>query len=369
MLKKNVIAGAIASAFLSAAASVGAYAQAGGAAVPFILISPDSRANGMGDAGTGIADNINAIHWNSAGLIFQAYSQPGKDPKYQQGALSYSKWLPQFQADLFYSYAAFGRYFEEVQGVLAANFIFMNLGEFQRTNEQGQALGTFRSNEFALSFAYSTLLTDDLSGGVVFKYIQSNLAGTSTSGGSEGGTGRSGAFDLALMYKPLEFKPFGLDLDNRFGLGLNIQNIGPSMTYNTQADPLPSMLRLGVGIDLVRDEYNELRFGMDFAKLLVRRTSEGTDRIPRSLVTAWQNPGGEFSMGMEYIYEKVIALRAGYFAEPETAGNRKYLTFGAGVKYDIFGFDFSFINPMEENHPLANTLRFTLLVDWNQVGG
>lgn len=39
-----------------------AYSQAGGSAVPFLLISPDARASGMGETGVAIADDINAIY-------------------------------------------------------------------------------------------------------------------------------------------------------------------------------------------------------------------------------------------------------------------------------------------------------------------
>ena len=49
------------------------FAQAGGAAVPFLLISPDARGSGMGEVGTAIADDINAVFWNPAGLGFHGY--------------------------------------------------------------------------------------------------------------------------------------------------------------------------------------------------------------------------------------------------------------------------------------------------------
>ncbi|MBL7999108.1 MAG: PorV/PorQ family protein [Candidatus Kapabacteria bacterium] len=338
------------------AATSGLFAQAGGAAVPFLLISPDARASGMGETGTAIADNINAIHWNTGGLAFQ---------QKRQIALTYSKWLPQFNADLFYSYGTYGQYFKELDGTIALNFIFMNLGQFQRTSDNGTALGApFRSNEFAVGLSYGTLIGDDLGAGVQLRYIQSNLS-PAVPGQQAPGVGVSGGFDFGLLWKPRDFDlGGGFDLSERFNLGLNLQNVGPKMTYRNEADPLPTMLRLGTAVNVVRDEFNDLTFTVDVAKLMVKRDEFGSDPLPRSFVTSWGRGGAELSMGAEYWYERVFALRGGYFTEPSRVGNRQFITFGAGVKYDIFHLDFSFINTIEENHPLANTMRFSLLIDW-----
>jgi hypothetical protein len=346
---------------LCAASSL--YAQGGGAAVPFLLISPDSRANGMGDVGTGIADNIHAMYWNPGGLAYQFD---------RQATLSYSKWLPQFNADLFYSYAAYSQYVESLQGTVGASFTFMNLGEFTRTNINGEALGVFRSNEFALSLTYATQLSEDFGAGVNVKYIQSNLSQGATSGGEQGGTGSSAAVDLGILWKPSKLSIGGVDLSDRLNVGVNIQNIGSAVTYIAFSDPLPTSFRLGLSGKLLdgSDGFNELTLAADVSKLLVKRDSAGGfDRLPLSIATAWTNPGMETAIGLEYIYAKLISLRAGYFTEPSRLGNRTFLTFGAGVRYDIFSFDFSFINPTEQNHPLANTLRFTLLVNWQNITG
>lgn len=344
------------------------FGQAGGSAVPFLSISPDARANGMGDVGTGIADDVNAIYWNPGGLAFLDYFEYGDDfdldeelIPYRQVALSYSLWLPQFNADLFYSYLTIGQYVEEMDGTVAFNFIFMNLGEFTRTSGGGDILGKFMSNEFAAGLSYGTIIAPDLGVGFQLKYIQSNLTPTSVQG-QDAGTGISAAFDIGVLWKPQDLS--FLDIEDRLSLGLNLQNIGPKVTYIKEADPLPSTLRLGMAVDVVKDEFNELTFAFDFAKLLVKRDSIGSDPLPKSLVTAWQNPGAELSFGMEYWYEHVVALRGGYFTEPAVLGNRQYYTFGAGVRYDIFRLDFSFINTIEETNPLANTMRFSMLIDW-----
>lgn len=342
----------VCTAFLSVTAS---YGQAGGAAVPFLLISPDARASGMGDVGTAIADDINAVFWNPGGLAFASESN--------QVALSYSRWLPQFNADLFYSYGTYGTYVDAIGGTLAGTFIFMNLGEFTKTNENGQALGKFRSNEFCLGISYGTEVAPDLGAGVQVKYIQSNLAPASV-GGSGAGTGVSAAFDLGFLWTPSKLSILGVDLDRVLRLGVNLQNVGPKMTYDRESDPLPTNLRLGAAVKLVEDEFNDLIITADFMKLLVKRDSLSSDPIPKSFVTAWGRGGIETGIGMEYVYDRIVALRGGYFTEPAVAGAREYFTLGAGVRYDVFKLDFSYYITVEQNHPLGNTLRFSLLVDW-----
>ncbi len=335
--------------------AVTSYGQAGGAAVPFLLIAPDARASGMGEVGTAIADDINAVFWNPAGLGFQTNTR--------QIALSFSKWLPQFNADLFYSYGTYGQYVEALDGTIAGTFIFMNLGEFTRTADDGTELGKFRSNEFSIGVSYGTQIGKDVTAGVQIKYIQSNLA---PAGGQQAsaGTGVSAAFDIGFQWKPTKLNILGADLDNVLALGVNLQNVGPKMTYLNESDPLPTSLRMGIGFKLVEDEFNDLLISADFAKLLVRRDSLGSDAIPKSFVSAWGVGGIETGIGLEYIYDQAVALRGGYFSEPKAAGARNFFTLGAGVTYDVFVLDFSYILTVEDNHPLANTLRFSLIVDW-----
>ena len=143
-----------------------------------------------------------------------------------------------------------------------------------------------------------------------------------------------------------------------------MQNVGPKITYINESDPLPTNLRLGVAYSLFKDEYNDLTILADMSKLLVYRDSLTADPVPKSFITAWKNPGVDWALGMEYWYNQIFAMRAGYFSEPAVLGNRRFWNFGAGIRYDIFHMDFSYINAIEENHPLAGTMRFSMLVDW-----
>ncbi len=345
-----------------------AKAQAGGAAVPFLTISPDARSSGMGEVGTAIADDIFAVYWNPAGLAFHDWINPeteyDEDLKpFRQVALAFSKWLPQFNADLYYSYGTYGQYVESIDGTIAINITYMHLGEFTRTYENGQVAGKFLSNEFSIGGSYATIIATDLGIGFQLKYIQSNLA-PATSQTDQAGVGRSVAFDLGLLWKPMDMNIFGWDAGDFFSFGFNLQNVGPKVTYRNESDPLPTMLKLGSSFHVYEDDYNDLRFALDASKLLVYRDSLGSDPLPPSLITAWKNPGMEWAMGVEYWYSHIIAVRVGYFTEPSRLGNRQFWNFGASVRYDIFRADFSFINTIEEQHPLANTMRFSLLIDW-----
>lgn len=360
------IKGKILPIFMAAmvACSVSVFAQAGGSAVPFLTISPDARASGRGETGTAIADDINAVYWNPAGLGYFDY-QPEQDeysePEYKpfnQVALAFSPWLPQFNADLYYSNGTWGRYIEDLNGTVAVNLILMNLGEFTRTDAAGREQGTFTSVEFALGASYGTMIAEDLAAGVTLRYIQSNLTPTSNTQ-KNAGRGISGGFDFALLWKPTNLGP----VEDRLSLGFNLQNVGPKMTYINESDPLPTTLRIGTAFKIHEDEFNKLTFAADFAKMLVYRDGTNADPVPKSFVTAWQNPGAEWATGIEYWYTDLIALRAGYFWEPAAIGDREYLNFGAGVKYGLFKLDFSYINTLEESHPLANTMRFSMLID------
>ncbi len=343
------------------------YAQ-GGSAVPFLLISPDARASGMGEVGTAIADDINAVYWNPAGLGFLDYFEPSYEDQfnpdaelrpYRQFALSYSPWLPQFNADLNYGNITYGQFIEAIDGVVAVNFILMDLGEFISTDEQGNQGGSFRSNEFAASLSYGTIIAPNLGAGLQLRYIQSNLTPTDQLT-NKAGTGRSVSFDIGLLWKPIDLWL----LEDKLSIGFNLKNIGPKITYISEADPLPTSLNLGFAITAYEDEFNDFLIAFDVGKLLVKRDELSSDPIPLSLISAWENPGVELAMGVEYWYQKVVAFRGGFFYEPSSIGGRQFGNIGMGIRYDIFKLDFGYLLAIEANHPLANTMRFSMLIDF-----
>ncbi len=345
-----------------------AFAQGGTSAVPFLLISPNSRASGMGEAGAGLADDAGSVYWNPAGLAFLKGSEV---------SITHANWLPQFHlADLFYDYLNYRQDVPEWGGTVAGSITYLNLGEFTVTNETGPTpVGQFKAFEVAATAGYGTTITDNWGIGVNLRFINSALSPIGA--GSEQGNGIAYdmSFDIATLYRPKSFFiPFtDVDLGDWFSVGVNLSNLGPKVAYidAAQADPLPTNLRLGFGFIPVKDEFNSLEIALDFSRLLVQRNGIYSDPLPKSLITSWTEPGlngvlrsTQTSVGFEYWYNKLIALRMGYFYEDPDYGNRKFMTFGAGIRYDIYGFDFSYDSASDLDSPLSDTLRFTLLIIW-----
>jgi hypothetical protein len=353
------------------------YAQ-GESAVPFLLISPNSRASSMGEAGAGLADDAAAIYWNPAGLAFQDHSEV---------SITHSKWLPQFnQSDLFYDFFTFSDHIESLGGTVAASVTYLSLGEFIRTGSGGpEEIGRFKSYEYAVTAGYGTKLSQSFGLGINLRLIHSALSPLGTEQEQGTGIATSVSFDVAVLYKPTDFEIplIGLGLGDRLSVGVNLSNMGPKITYidAAQADPLPTNLRLGFGYRIIKSQYNNVTAALDFNRLLVRRyavpeDSAGNaignapppDPFYKAIFTAWGDNGLRkvtTGGGLEYWYGDpgLIALRVGYFYESPSFGGRKFMTFGAGLRYDMYGFDFSYISAPDVS-PLANTLRFSLLIRW-----
>ncbi len=178
------------------------------------------------------------------------------------------------------------------------------------------------------------------------------------------------------------------NLDNRLSLGATLTNLGPNLYYidQAQADPLPANLRVGIAAHVVKSDFNNLYFSLDLSRTMVRvrggdsigvnpsdtsiiYSPRVVDPLPKSLITTWSDGSGlkEFilSLGLEYWYgdPRLIALRWGLYKENPNFGGRNFMTFGAGIRYDIYGFDFSYISTSDPNSPLANQLRFSLSVN------
>jgi len=349
----------------------------GESAVPFLLIAPNARADGMGEAGGALADDASAAHWNPAGLAFQTG---------QEASLTHSNWLPGFGlSDLFYEYLAYKNHIEDWGGTISASVTYLNLGEFVETRDDPTPLGTFKAYEFAITAGYATRMTDALGLGLNLRFIRSALAPIDVQGQGREGVANTVSVDLGALYRFSGFNLFGMtELEPPLSIGLNLSNIGPKLTYidADQADPLPTNLRLGFAFRPIQSEYNNLTLVLDFSRLLVRRypvpkDSAGNplgdppppDPVTKAIFSAWGDGGLKkvtIGTGIEYWYgsPKLVAIRWGYFYEHPDYGNRKFMTFGAGIRYDIYGFDFSYLSAIEENHPLAETLRFTLLISW-----
>lgn len=345
-------------------------------AVPFLAITPDSRAGGMGDAGVGTTADVNSQHWNPAKYVFME-SEMGV-------GLSYSPWLRNLVDDINLAYLTGYKRIDDVQAI-STSLRYFALGDILFTSDQGEFMGQQSPNEFAIDFAYSRLLSDVFSGAVAVRYIRSDLTGGQLVNGVATNAGNSFAADVAFFYQN-EFRV--RRQSNIFAAGINIQNIGAKISYTEGEvkDFIPTNLKLGASYTMELDDYNTFSFALEANKLLVPTPNDSTysegavisggigsdigviEGIFKSFGDA---PGGmseEFkeiawSLGVEYWYNNQFALRGGYFYEHETKGNRQFITAGAGLKMNVFALDFSYLLPTQRNHPLENTLRFTLSFD------
>lgn len=370
---KRIIKALITGIVFFSLSAVTTIAQVGITAVPFLQIEPDSRAPGMGNAGVAIADNAAAVFWNPAGLAFQEEGT--------QISFTHANWLPNFNTDLFYDYLV-GRTHIDGIGTIGAHITFLNLGEQIRTGETGEELGRFNSYELAAGLSYAYRLNENWSLGTGFRFIYSSLTPNIAVSGQTAKAGTSVGVDLAAMYRSNEFNLF--DNKARFSAGLNLSNIGPAVQYTDEAqrDPLPTLLRLGTALEVSLDEdrNNTITLAADVSKIMARNDTTGRamgvlEALYRSWDTYTRFDGQElvevplleqfmYGLGLEYWYAGQFAIRTGYFYEAPNNGDRQFLTFGAGLRYNIFGVDFSYLYTIKEDSPLANTIRISVLVDF-----
>lgn len=354
-----------------------AKAQVGQTAVPFLLIAPDSRATARGYTGVALANNPSAVFWNPAGLAFQEGTAI---------SITHSQWLANFNADLFYDYLVAAHHVEGV-GTFGAHITYLNLGEQLRTGpnynpETGNALGRFNSYEFAIGLSYGFKISDNWALGTGVRYIHSSLFEGKV-GGMTVSPGSSFGFDIAALYKSDPFPSIFEGSTAHFNVGINISNIGPGISYSESGvkDPLPTVLRFGWAFttELGSSGRHTLTIANDISKLMVRTDSAHSIGPLESLITSWGSLKRRTGQGMvklslleqfmvgfgaEYWYRDLFALRAGYYFEDPYNGNREFLTFGAGINYKFISVNFSYIYALEEQHPLANTTRFGLVLEF-----
>ena len=346
-------------------------------AVPFAMISPDARAGGMGDQGVASAPDANSIHWNPAKLAFAE--------KKMGIGVSYTPWLRALVNDMFIAYLSGYTKMKNEQAI-GASLRYFSLGNITFTDNNGNTIRDFKPNEFALDLAYSRKLSDYFSGGIALRFIHSNLTGGTQVEGQDSKAGNTVAADVSVFFQK------EIEIGNKDAIlmsGVNISNIGAKISYTESGvkNFIPTNLRLGPGLKLKLNEYNDLAFMLDINKLLVptppiytQDTSNSADNIilygedpdvsvAQGIFQSFGDaPNGfkeelqeiNIGFGMEYWYDNQFAFRGGYFYEDKRKGNRKYFTLGAGLRYNVFGIDLAYLIPTDQRNPLENTLHFTL---------
>lgn len=333
-------------------------------AVPFLGITPDSRAAGMGETGVATSADANSAYWNVAKLVHvkNAYG----------GTASFTPWLRRIIPDMYIFYLS-GFYKIKREQAVAVSMKYFDLGEIQFNNgpRPQDQLGRYNPREYAFDVTYSRLLTENLSIGGAIRYIHSNLTGSGAGGTTDSKPGNSLAVDMGVFYtKPM------VSNNSVLSLGANVSNLGAKITYSdAQAkDFIPANLRIGGTFKTDLDPFNSLTFAVDLNKLMVPSPypgSKGQPFLSGTFASFTDAPGGfkeemheiTVSSGVEYWYNETFAGRVGYFLEAADKGNRKYLTAGFGVRIDKFGLDMAYLVPTNKRElALAETIRFTLML-------
>ncbi len=358
-------------------------------AVPFLTIAPDARGGALGDAGVATTADPNSMSYNPAKYAFI-------DSKIGFSA-SYSPWLRSLVNDINLAYVS-GYYKIDDRQTVAASLRYFSLGDITFTDNTGHVIGNFRPNEFAIDATYSRKFSETWSGAVAGRFIFSDLTQGQVVQGQQTKAGLAGAADVAVYH---QHEMNWRKVENaEFAFGIIISNIGTKISYTdatTEKDFIPTNLKFGPRLTIDLDNYNRLSFTLDVNKLLVPTPPvyatdtlgnpvyddngnpvilKGKDpnvSVVQGMIQSWYDaPDGfkeemrefYYSVGVEYWYNKTFAVRGGFFYEDKTKGNRKYFTLGAGLKYNVFGLDFSYLIPLEQQNPMENTLRFSLLFDF-----
>lgn len=302
----------------------------------FLKIEPSSRFVAMGNAGTSLSDEASAAFYNPASLG----RLEGVNAQF-----TYNQWL----ADIKYNYATAAVNIENL-GTFALQVTALNSGDIEiRTVEKEKGTGLYYDvTNISLGLAYGIMLTDRVSAGIAFNYIQETIYNTSL-------------VDVALN--------FGVQYQTAIEgltIGASVSNFGPRASYdgrdiffNYDADPskhgddsrlpaelrmgtysLPTLFRVGLSYSIMLTDWNQLIVSSD-----AMHSNDNNERI---------NIGGEWS------FLNTFFLRGGYrdlLLEDSEGG----LVLGAGAKVGFSNTsDVSFDYAWADYGRLNSTHRFTV---------
>lgn len=350
-------------------------------------VAPDARGGSMGDVGAATEPDENSQYWNPAKYAF-AYSRGGI-------SVNYTPWLRKLVSGINLAYlSGYWKFGYDDQQAVSASMRYFSLGEVEAYNSAGSLTQVINPFEMAVDLGYSRKLSENLSMGVVMRYIHSDM--TYDDGDNE--PANAWAADVAAYYTA--YPMVGVN-ECQWAWGLNISNIGSKVSYDGGATSqfLPANLRLGTSFTFPIDDYNLFSVNLDANKLLVPafpQTYQFSDGNGGTDMDAFENakqeyydmsgikgvfksfsdaPGGQkeelheinWGLGLEYTYDRRFFLRAGYHHENELKGNRKYFTFGAGIVLNVFHIDAGYVLSTAQTSALDQTLRFSLGFDLEGV--
>jgi hypothetical protein len=344
--------------------------------VPFLLITPDARAAGMGEQGVATSVDAFSQQWNPAKYVFSEQNSAF--------AISYTPYLSKLVSDIFLANITYYNKNSE-RSAWATSLKYFSLGEIVLNDLVAGSIiqqGVERPNELTLDFSYSLLLNSKYSMAVAARFIRSDLKLSSDADASSANTL---GVDIAGFYRSdlFDFR----ENKARLRAGFNISNIGPRLKYDEggQKNFIPTNLKLGTGLNVHLDANNKISFNVEFNKLLVPTPVAFLDEDTGE-VLSYQQPDISFlsgifesfsdapdgfseelkeitwGVGSEYNFQDSFALRGGYFNESLEKGSRRYFTLGAGFSLDFAEIDISYLfSTSKVRNPLENTLRFSII--------
>ncbi len=333
---------------------------------PFLRISPDARAGGMGDQGVVTSTDVFSQFWNAAKYPFAKVSSGV--------GVNYTPYMSKLTNDVFLLYGSFYTFLgDDERSTLSASLYYFNMGEVSLTDIKAGTIidnGTVKPNEFSIDLAYGLKLSDTYSMAVTGRFIRSDFG--SFNSDSNFKAANTFAVDVSGYFMSPKHESIS-GYEGRVKAGWAVQNIGPKLDYTGDENSrsyLPTMARLGIGYDLLIDDMNRFSLSGEASKILVPAPDSDTQLIPNvgpieGIGKSFSNKKSiMFSGAAEYSYDDTFAIRTGYFTESPEQGARQYATVGVGFKYASFGLDLSYlINTSKINTALDNTLRFGLT--WN----
>ena len=347
-------------------------------AVPFLMISADARASGLGEQGVATSPDAFSQHWNHAKYVFL-------DNKSGVG-VSYTPYLSKLVSDVFLANLNYYNVIDE-RSSWSTSFKYFSLGDIDILQNPQDIPYLENPNEFTLDASYILKLSDNFSMGVTGRYLMSDVKLQSVD--SDSSSASSFAVDISGFYQSDEraYENF----NGLWRFGFNISNMGPKMKYEElgKNNFIPTNLKLGSAFDFIFDSSNKLSINLELNKLLVPSPSVpiynsndqiiGYNQADVTFLSGLFKSFGDapdgfseelkeitLSLGLEYTYNDSFALRVGYFGENEDKGARKYVTFGTGFSLEEIDLDLSYLlSSSSVISPLENTLRFSFTYNFN----
>ena len=341
-------------------------------AVPFLMISADARASGLGEQGVATTPDAFSQHWNPSKYIFS--------DNLSGVGISYTPYLSKLVSDVFLANINYYKVINE-RSSWSTSFKYFSLGDIDIIQNPQDIPILENPNEFTLDASYSLKLSDYFAMAVTGRFLMSDVKLQSVDSDSDSAS--SFAVDISGFYQSDEqaFKNF----NGILRAGFNLSNLGPRMKYEElgKKNFIPTNLKFGVAFDFILDSLNKFSLNLELNKLLVPSPSipiyNSNDQIIgynqpdigflSGVFKSFGDAPDGFSeelkeitlaFGMEYLYNDSFAIRAGYFNEHENKGARKYLTFGTGFKFNEINLDLSYLlSTSSVISPLENTLRFS----------